>query len=123
MKIQFRNIAVCIVLSIVTCGIYGLYWIAKLNDDTNAVSQEPNPTSGGMVVLLTIVTCGIYGFYWTYKQGEKLDRAYSMRGMPTGNRATLYLILMIATYFVGFTSIVAYALMQDSLNKLPEAQP
>ena len=30
--IQQRNIAVCIILSIVTCGIYGLYWLAGLPD-------------------------------------------------------------------------------------------
>ena len=31
--IQQRNIAVCIILSIVTCGIYGIYWLICLNDD------------------------------------------------------------------------------------------
>ena len=123
MKIQSRSIAVCIILSIITCGIYSLYWIAKMNDDTNAAAQEPNATTGGMVVLLTIVTCGIYGFYWAYKQGEKLDKAYEMRMMPTESRAILYLVLYLASCLVGVTELVALALMQDSLNKLPEAQP
>ena len=73
--IQQRNLAVCIILTIVTCGIYGLVWLYWLNDDTNTVSNEPNPTSGGIVILLSIVTCGIYGIYWAYKQGEKLIRS------------------------------------------------
>lgn len=105
--VQNRNIALCIVLSIITCGIYGLYWLVVLNDDVNLVSKEPNPTSGGMVLLLTIVTCGIYGWYWLYKQGEKLDRADG--GSSSG---ILYLVLG----FVGL-AIVSYALMQDRLNK------
>ena len=71
--IERRNIAVCIVLTLVTCGIYGIYWIVCLTNDVNTVSGDVNGTSGGMVVLLTIVTCGIYGIYWAYKQGEKLD--------------------------------------------------
>ena len=55
--IERRNIAVCIVLTLVTCGIYGIYWIVCLTNDVNTVSGDVNGTSGGMVVLLTIVTC------------------------------------------------------------------
>ena len=104
--IERRNIAVCIVLTLVTCGIYGIYWIVCLTNDVNG-------TSGGMVVLLTIVTCGIYGIYWAYKQGEKLDFTKNNRGIPSSNSGVLYLILQI----FGF-GIIAYALMQNELNKL-----
>lgn len=111
--IERRNIAVCIVLTLVTCGIYGIYWIMCLTNDVNTVSGDVNGTSGGMVVLLTIVTCGIYGIYWAYKQGEKLDFTKNNRGIPSSNSGVLYLILQI----FGF-GIIAYALMQNELNKL-----
>ena len=111
--IERRNIAVCIVLTLVTCGIYGIYWIVCLTNDINTVSGDVNGTSGGMVVLLTIVTCGIYGIYWAYKQGEKLDFTKNNRGIPSSNSGVLYLILQI----FGF-GIIAYALMQNELNKL-----
>ena len=111
--IERRNIAVCIVMTLVTCGIYGIYWIVCLTNDVNTVSGDVNGTSGGMVVLLTIVTCGIYGIYWAYKQGEKLDFTKNNRGIPSSNSGVLYLILQI----FGF-GIIAYALMQNELNKL-----
>ena len=111
--IERRNIAVCIVLTLVTCGIYGIYWIVCLTNDVNTVSGDVNGTSGGMVVMLTIVTCGIYGIYWAYKQGEKLDFTKNNRGIPSSNSGVLYLILQI----FGF-GIIAYALMQNELNKL-----
>ena len=111
--IERRNIAVCIVLTLVTCGIYGIYWIVCLTNDVNTVSGDVNGTSGGMVVLLTIVTCGINGMYWAYKQGEKLDFTKNNRGIPSSNSGVLYLILQI----FGF-GIIAYALMQNELNKL-----
>ena len=111
--IERRNIAVCIVLTLVTCGIYGIYWIVCLTNDVNTVSGDVNGTSGGMVVLLTIVTCGIYGIYWAYKQGEKLDFTKNNRGIPSSNSGVLYLILQI----FGF-GLIAYALMQNELNKL-----
>ena len=109
--IERRNIAICIILSIVTCGIYGLIWFVWLTDDVNKVAEEPNPTSGGMSLLLAIVTCGIYGLYWAYKQGEKLDAAAAKRGLPTSSKSIIYLLLSI--FGLG---IIAYALMQDELN-------
>jgi len=106
-QIKERNIAVCIILSIVTCGIYAIYWLVVMADDLNAVSGHPEDTSGVMVMLLTIITCGIYGWYWLYKAGKKLDE---MDG--TGDNSVLLLILAIFGL-----SIVDYAIIQDRINK------
>ena len=43
--IQQRNIALCIILSIVTCGIYGWYWLYTMTEDTNRLSRDPGATS------------------------------------------------------------------------------
>ncbi len=122
--VQQKNIALYIVLSIVTCGIFALVWFVKITDDTNMLTP-PSPngkayTSGGIALLLTIVTCGIYGYYWAYKQGEKLDQAKASRGLPTNNQSVIYLILQI--FGLG---IVGYALMQSQLNDMapPPAAP
>ena len=103
-----RSIPLCIIFTLITCGIYGIYWMIKLNDEVNIVSGEPQATSGGIVFLLTIVTCGIYGLYWLYKMGERCDR---IKGV-NGSSGILYLILGL----VGF-SIISYCLIQDTLNK------
>lgn len=110
--IQQRNIAVCIILSIVTCGIYGLYWLVCLTNDTNTAAGTTDGTSGGMVLLLTIVTCNIYSLYWGYKQGEKIDIAKQKKGMPSSDSNVLYLLLCL------FVPVVAWALMQNELNNL-----
>ena len=107
--IQRREIVMCIILSIVTCGIYGIYWMIKINDEVNYLSGEPMATTGGMVVLLTFVTCGIYGLYWIYKMGERVDR---IKGDVNGNSAILFLILQIFGL-----AIVNYCLIQDTINK------
>lgn len=103
-----RSIPLCVILSIVTCGIYAIYWMIKLNDEINQLSGEPNATSGGMVFLFSLITCGIYGFYWVYKMGERCDRI----NRTSGNSNILYLVISL----VGF-SIIAYCLMQDTINK------
>lgn len=114
--IQQRNIAVSIILSIITCGIYGIYWMIVLNDEINTLTNDNTALSGGMVFLLSLVTCGIYSFVWMYQMGEKLDRYYVSKGEPSGSRGILYIILSI----LGF-GIISYALMQDSLNKSARA--
>ena len=111
--IKPKNIALCIILSIVTCGIYGWVWLYSLTEDLKAIKGDPNATSGGMVILLTIVTCNIYGWFWLYKQGSTIDELKVRRGLAPDNTAILYIILAI----IGL-SIVDYALMQDEINKL-----
>lgn len=115
--VQNRSIAVCIILSVVTCGIYGIYWMICLANDVNTVSDKPNDTSGGVVFLLSIITCSIYLWYWMYKTGEKLEYAQQKRGLPATNNGVLYLVLSI----LGL-GIVSYCLIQSELNKMSSIQ-
>lgn len=110
-QITARNIALCIVFSLITCGIYGIYWLIKINDEVNLLAGEPYATSGGMVFLFSLITCGIYGLYWQFKMGERCDK---IRGI-NGSSNVLYLVLGI----VGF-SIISMCLMQDTVNKRVE---
>ncbi len=113
--VKERNIALCILFTILTCGLYGIYWFICLTDETNNASRSTG-TTGGMAFLLSIVTCSIYLYYWMYKQGEKLESAKASRGIPTnGNSGIIYIILT----FVGL-GIVSYALMQNDLNKMAQ---
>ena len=95
MNIQKRDIVVAIILSFVTCGIYGIYWFVKMTDETNALSNQQEATSGGVAFLLTLITCNIYGDYWAYKQGEKISAIKAARGEVDSNLPVLYLILQI----------------------------
>ena len=108
MGIAKRSIATAIILSIVTCGIYSIYWMIKLNDEINELAGDTQATSGGMVFLLSLVTCGIYGLYWMYKLGEMCD-VIKQTSSSTG---IIYLVLSL----FGF-GIVSYCLMQDTINK------
>ena len=101
-----RNIVVCVLLSIITCGIYGLYWMYTLNEYARAVAPNEWRTSGLTVILLSIITCGIYGLYWNYKMGK----AYMT--VNGGNDNSLLFILLS---LFGF-SIVNWAIMQNDIN-------
>ena len=103
-----RNIAVAIILSLVTCGIYSLYWFVKLTDEVNYASGNSNDTSGLKAFLFILLTCGIYGYYWAYKMGTKVETLER----SNGSKGLLFLILEV----LGL-GIVVYALSQDALNK------
>lgn len=106
-----RNVAVCVILSIVTCGIYMLYWYVCVVNEVDAVTEAPGP-GGGMCLLLTIVTCGIYNVYWGWKMGDKLDASRARHGVVPGSFAILFLLLNL----FGLT-IVSLAISQSELNK------
>ncbi len=112
-----REIALSIVFTIITCGIYGIYWVIMLNNEINIAVNDQEAPSGGLVVVLSIITCGIYGWYWLYKMGEKCDYIKTSRNVPSSSSNVLFLVLGI----VGFP-IVAYALIQDTINKYVAAQ-
>lgn len=116
-NIQERNIAVAIILSIVTCGIYGIYWFVCLTNEVNQYSEDSTATSGGIAFLLSLVTCGIYGYYWAYKQGERLKMAQQKSGVEVKDNGVLYLILQLVEL-----GIVAEALMQNELNIITRAK-
>lgn len=113
--IQKKDLVVAIILSLVTCGIYGIYWFITMTDDVKTVSGDTQLASGGMAFLFTILTCGIYGFYWAYKIGELMKVAYEKNGMPVKDNSVLYLILEI--FGLG---IIIYAIVQTDLNAIAD---
>ncbi len=112
--IKKRNIALCIIFSLITCGIYGIYWEICLVNELNTASGRTQDTSGGVVFLLTLVTCGIYGLYWLYTAGNKVNLVRQRNGMPTDNNTGL-IYLLLALFSAG---IISYCLIQSELNNV-----
>ena len=109
-----REIAIAIILSVVTCGIYSIYWFIVMTDDINKLSDKKE-TSGGMAFLFSLLTCGIYTFYWNYKMGKQLYDAGKRHGRDISDNSILYLILSL----LGL-GIVSYCLLQSDLNKFAD---
>ena len=111
--VQNRSIAVAIILSIITCGIYSIVWFVGMVNDVNRVcNDEKSSQGGGTVFLLTLITCGIYGLVWFYQAGGRMSRAGQKYGMTISDNGVLYLVLML--FGLG---IVDYCLLQSDLNQ------
>lgn len=113
-NITKREIVLCIVLSLITCGIYGLVWFVLMTNESNNLSDEAT-ANGALAILYTILTCGIYAFYWNYKMGKKMYNAGVKYGKNIDDNSVLYLVLSL----FGLT-VVNYCLIQNDLNKFSE---
>lgn len=112
--VEKRDIVKAIIFSILTCGIYQIYWFIVLTDEINRVSGHENDMSGLVSFLLNLITCGIYGYIWAYFMGGKVDEI-------TGAKNTYTSIIYLVLALLGF-NIVNLALMQDTVNKTLDQQ-
>ena len=66
-EMKKRNVGLAVLFSIITFGIYGIYWFVCLTNDSNTINPEEKTASGGLAIVLSLLTFGIYGIYWNYK--------------------------------------------------------
>lgn len=107
------GIAMGIVLSILTCGLYNIYWnyrqFLAMNELLGREEFRFLPW-----LILSLLTCGLFHIYYEYKMGAELYGWLKSRGAdPNPNLPILGLVLSI----FGLT-IVADAVYQHELNKL-----
>jgi hypothetical protein len=93
--IKKRGLAGLIILSIVTFGIYFLYWIHKLAEDVNALCEGDGKGTSGLLkyFLLNIITLGIYGLAWSYMLENRLQNnapKYNLTFKESGGTVLLW---------------------------------
>lgn len=110
-----RSIAMSIILTLVTCGLYGIYWMIVLTDDVvYANEREVFNTSGGAAVLFGILSCGLYYVFWSYQMGKAMQVIQEKRNVKSSDNSLLYVILLLFGL-----NIVNMCIIQNDLNNLP----
>ena len=97
--IKKRNIVAVYLLSIVTFGIYGLYWLVKTKGEIKSL--------GGEIPTAWLLILPIANIYWLYKYSE----AFATKVKKDDN-TVLWFILF---WFLG---IIKPGVVQSELNKL-----
>ena len=100
-----RGIGMMILLSIITLGIYTIYWQCSFQGQLKEKTGDGFGPIGHF--LMCIVTFGIYSIYWSYAAGKRLAK------LNAGDNSILYLVLTL----VGFGWINMF-LMQNEANKI-----
>lgn len=110
--VKKREIVTCVLLSLITCGIYGIVWFINLTDDVSYLSEDTE-FSGAKSFLFTIITCGIYGFFWSYRLGKDIYKAQIKHNLHETDNSTLFIILQL--FGLG---LVTYCLAQNDINEM-----
>ena len=124
-RIEYRSFWKYLLLSFVTCGIYGIYFLYGYVKDMNRLCEGDRKESKNYIVvlLLSAITCGIYGIYWWYVQGERLHNIaprYNVNVREKGSGILLWEILG-CTIMPGIGMIVVTYIMVDNMNILAKA--
>jgi len=106
-----ENIAVCVILSIVTCGIYNFFWYYKLCRKAMLATGEEKDIIAEYLLLILVP---YYYLYWLYTRSQRISQgAFNNYGVNINDDSVICIILAL----VGFP-IVSYVIMQNNLNKL-----
>ena len=107
------DIATGIILCLITCGFYNIYWNYRQFQMMNALLGREEYKFVPWL-LLTLVTCGLYHLYYEYKMGTDLYNWLKEHGREVNpNLGAIGLVLSC----FGLT-IVADAVYQHEFNKL-----
>lgn len=112
MKIkEDRSLALYILLSICTCGVYSYYFVYSMALDANVLCSGDGKETPGLLpfILLSVCTCGIYAIYWEYSLGNRLAEnapRYGLTFQENGSSVLLWRIFgMLLCGLGGFIAI------------------
>lgn len=103
-KIGFarRNVGSCVILTILTGGIFGIVWLTKLCKDLNRLHGDENPVGGEVLMFLFVP---FYSVYWGYAKGKQMYEDSKKRGGNLTDRKYIYLIMnlmLMQLFTLGF---------------------
>ncbi|MBQ9413553.1 MAG: DUF4234 domain-containing protein [Clostridia bacterium] len=106
-----QKIVPCILLSIVTLGIYRIYWTYLLVKNMRSAQENKSSCTKEMLCLVFVP---YYSLYWWITRGKILKNKFAENGYTAHGNEITYLILSIFGL-----EIVSMAIMQNDFNSLP----
>ena len=119
-----RNFLLVVIFSILTCGIYGFYFIHTMAKDINIICAGDGEKTAGLAeyILFSILTCGIYAYIWDYKFEDRLVRNGLRYGvLISESGSTVLLWKLFGTFLCGIGLIMAPYIQVKNLNYLSKA--
>jgi hypothetical protein len=103
-----RNIALDLLLSLLTCFLYNIYIQAKQIEALNEMLGEPKYSFTNWA-LLTLCTCGLYHVYHEYRMTDDLARK-----VPSVSNLEPILVIVLAV--IGIFPLID-AIQQAHINR------
>ena len=126
--VRKRDIPLYVVLTIITCGVFGLYCIYGLGKDIKRLNRDSEPSHPLLYVLVSVLTCGIFLIYIYYQYPKYIVDIQEQRQLKkVDDISVITLILGLSPIVVGFllapvVFLINMGLIQDQLNKLAKSE-
>ncbi len=106
-----RSVASVVILTIITCGIYGCYWAYVTCQDLQAESGESKiPPVAILLLYLFVSPAG--GALLGYDCNTTINAIKAKRGLPQKDNNVLWIVLG------AIFSVITIGLIQDEINRL-----
>jgi hypothetical protein len=107
------NIPLYLILTILTCGIFNLYWNYRQMEICNELLNR-REFRFWIWLLFTILTCGIYHIFYQYKMGAAIVEIQLSLNMVLFDKLPVISVLVT---IIGFP-IVVDCIHQHEINKI-----
>jgi hypothetical protein len=107
-----RSIVVSLLLTLITCGLYGLYWQYKQMATLNAWLRREE-YAFWLWFFLSIITCGIFAIYYEYKMAKGINEVQANNEFFVSSDLAIICVLLA----IFSLSIVSLAIQQNEINK------
>lgn len=118
-----RNMWLYLILTMLTCGIYSLFFMKKLEEDVNTMCKGDGQVTMNywLAFLLGIVTCGIWTYVWLYQVCNRVYNAGARYGVQTGCSGSTYLLWTLVGSLICVGPFVAMHKQFSDLNNVGTA--
>lgn len=118
---QDRSFGTWFILTLITCGIYNLFFLHSLIKDVNTICEGDGKKTSGLLalILLGIVTCGIYTFWWYYSLGNRLSENADKFGLKfSENGTTILMWYLFGSLLCGIGPLIGFNIIIKNTNAL-----
>ena len=113
--IQNRSVAMVIILSLITCGIYPLYWLYQTAAGLENEGKSGTGLSPALVLVIALFFPSVGYLLFGMTADQNINNIKTKMGLPVTDNKVIYMVL-------GFLiPIVLVALFQNEINQLVPA--
>ncbi len=108
LNLEKRNIIKDIIFTILTLGIYKIYWLYKIMKNIRQLECSNKSVLGEMLLYIFIP---FYSWYWVYNRGEKISLL--TQNYPRPMESVSIGTLLCVIFGLDF---IAFVMFQDEIN-------
>lgn len=114
-----RNIIRYLIFSLLTYGIYGMFFHSRLAKDMNVMCAGDGKKTRGfwLFSLFSLLTLGIYSFVWIHKLGNRMFDYCMRNGIPCAvNGKQLLTLSLLGIFLCNLPTLYALHLTFSTMN-------